>query len=72
MSTAHTKVVNKKLEKGEYTGTLLSSLSKADFTRFQHKISPCFKFKKFKTNKAVVTIVIGLENMSEPSKVCFR
>ena len=23
---------------GEYTGTLLSSLSKADFTRFQHKV----------------------------------
>ena len=28
----------KKFKKGEYTGTLLSSLSKADFTRFQHKI----------------------------------
>ena len=27
------------------------------------KISPCFKFKKFKTNKAVLTIVIGLENI---------
>ena len=27
----------KKFLKGEYTGTLLSSLSKADFTRFQHK-----------------------------------
>ena len=26
------------------------------------KISPCGKFKKFKTNKAVLTIVIGLEN----------
>ena len=25
-------------KKGEYTDTLLSSLSKADFTRFQHKI----------------------------------
>ena len=27
------------------------------------KISPCGKFKKFKTNKAVLTIVIGLENI---------
>ena len=27
------------------------------------KISPCVKFKKFKTNKAVLTIVIGLENI---------
>ena len=32
------KLQIKKLKKGEYTGTLLSSLSKADFTRFQHKI----------------------------------
>ena len=39
MNTSHIKVTNKKkLKKGEYTGTLLSSLSKADFTRFQHKI----------------------------------
>ena len=36
------------------------------------KISPCGKFKKFKTNKAVLTIVIGLENMLESSTVCFR
>ena len=28
------------------------------------KISPCGKFKKFKTNKAVLTIVIGLKNIS--------
>ena len=28
----------KKLKRGEYTGTLLSSLSRADFTRFQCKI----------------------------------
>ena len=27
------------------------------------KTSPCGKFKKFKTNKAVLTIVIGLENI---------
>ena len=27
------------------------------------KISPCGKFKKFKTNKAILTIVIGLENI---------
>ena len=27
------------------------------------KISPYSKFKKFKTNKAVLTIVIGLENI---------
>ena len=27
------------------------------------KISPCGKFKKFKTNKAVLTIVTGLENI---------
>ena len=27
------------------------------------KISPCGKFKKFKTNKAVLTIVIGLKNI---------
>ena len=26
------------------------------------KISPCGKFKKFKTNKAVLTVVTGLEN----------
>ena len=26
------------------------------------KISPCSKFKKFKTNKAILTIVIGLKN----------
>ena len=37
--THHTlKLQIKKLKKGEYTGTLLSSLSKADFTRSQHKI----------------------------------
>ena len=37
--TYHTlKLQIKILKKGEYTGTLLSSLSKADFTRFQHKI----------------------------------
>ena len=27
------------------------------------KISPCGKFKKFKTSKAILTIVIGLENI---------
>ena len=27
------------------------------------KIFPCGKFKKFKTNKAVLTIVIGLKNI---------
>ena len=27
------------------------------------KISPCGKFKKFKTKKAVLTIVIGLDNV---------
>ena len=27
------------------------------------KISPCRKFKKFKTNKAVLTIVSGLKNI---------
>ena len=37
MNISHTKVTNKKI-KGEYTGTLLSPLSKADFTRFQHNI----------------------------------
>ena len=26
------------------------------------KICPCSKLKKFKTNKAILTIVIGLEN----------
>ena len=26
-------------------------------------ISPCGKFKKFKTNKAILTIVIGLKNV---------
>ena len=26
------------------------------------KISPCGKFQKFKTNKAILTIVIGLKN----------
>ena len=35
--TQHTsKLQIKKFLKGEYTGILLSSLSKADFTRFQH------------------------------------
>ena len=34
----HTLKLQIKKLKGEYTGTLLSSLSKADFTRFQHKI----------------------------------
>ena len=35
--THHTlKLQIKKFKKGEYTGTLLFSLSKADFTRFQH------------------------------------
>ena len=33
-NTSHTKVTNKKIKKGEHTGTLLSSLSKVDFTRF--------------------------------------
>ena len=28
------------------------------------KIFPCSKFKKFKTNKAILTIVIGLKNIS--------
>ena len=32
------KLQIKKFKKGEYTGILLSSLPKADFTRFQHKI----------------------------------
>ena len=32
------KLQIKKFLKGEYTGTLLCSLYKADFTRFQHKI----------------------------------
>ena len=27
------------------------------------KISPCGRFKNFKTNKAILTIVIGLENI---------
>ena len=27
------------------------------------KISPCVKFKKFKTNKAILTIIIGLNNI---------
>ena len=27
------------------------------------KISPCSKFKKIRTNKAVLTIVIGLKNI---------
>ena len=27
------------------------------------KISPCVKFKKFKTNKAILTVVIGLKNI---------
>ena len=37
--THHTlKLQIKKFKKGEYTGTLLSSLSRADFTRFQCNI----------------------------------
>ena len=27
------------------------------------KISPCSKFKRFKTNEAILTIVIGLKNI---------
>ena len=27
------------------------------------KISPCGRFKNFKTNKAILTIVIGLKNI---------
>ena len=38
MDTSHTKVTDKKIKEGKYTGTLLSSISKADFTRFQRKI----------------------------------
>ena len=41
MNISHIKLQIKKRErkkKEEYTGTLLSSLSKADFARFQHKI----------------------------------
>ena len=36
------------------------------------RISPCGTFKKFKTNKAILTIVIGLKKYiaSESSKVC--
>ena len=37
-STSHTELQIKKFKEGEYTETLLPSLSKADFTRFQHKI----------------------------------
>ena len=37
--THHTlKLQIKKFKKGEYTRTLLSFLSRADFTRFQHKL----------------------------------
>jgi len=38
MSTSHTETTNKKIKKGEYPGTFLSSLSRADFTRSQHYI----------------------------------
>ena len=33
---------------------------------------PVVSLKKFQTNKAVLTIVIGLENILKSSKVCFR
>ena len=37
------------------------------------KVSPCGKFKKFKTNKAVLTIVIGLDSsLCWNLAVCFR
>ena len=62
--TYHTlKLQRKKLKRGEYTGILLSSLSKADFTRFQHKIFSkpvtivnsfiCFKFFKLATRRCL-------------------
>ena len=35
------------------------------------KISPCGKFKKFKTNKAILTIVIGLKNILHYNLVKF-
>ena len=38
MNTSHTETTNKKFKKKEYTGTLLCSLSRADFTRFQCNI----------------------------------
>ena len=34
----NTETINKTLKKAEHTGTHLSSLSRADFTRFQHNI----------------------------------
>ena len=39
------------------------SFNSSKFLSVLVKISPCGKFKKFKTNKAVLTIVIGLENI---------
>ena len=38
MSTSNTETTNKKIIKGEYTETFLSSLSRANFTRSQHYI----------------------------------
>ena len=38
MSTLNTETTNKKIIKGEYTETFLSSLSRANFTRSQHYI----------------------------------
>ena len=35
------------------------------------KISPCCKFKKFKTNKATLTTIIGLKNILRSDLVKF-
>ena len=60
MNTPHTKVTNKKLKKQEYTGTLLSSLSKADFTRFQYKI-----FSKHITIANTALFVLNFLNLPQ-------
>ena len=58
--TSCTKIANKKIKKGEYTGTLLSPLSKADSTRFQHKI-----FSKPITIVSTVLFVLKFSNLPQ-------
>ena len=54
------KLQIKEFKKGEYTGTLLSSLSKANFTRFQHKI-----FSKPITVVNIALFVLNVLNLAQ-------
>ena len=54
------KLQIKKLKKGEYTATLLSSLFKADFTRFQQKT-----FSKPITTVNTASFVLNFLNLTQ-------